>query len=120
MSLFGKLFRKRKAILPCEKNEGCPYEYDKNPSRDIEGMPFIINDPRSCPSYGHICPEFMQKLGLTEEDLQIRSVIHCGAVMENPPDNLKVDKSSELYKELMKKYEEFTSKYPMEEYPQYY
>jgi hypothetical protein len=54
---------------PCETRGTCPYEYDNNPERDIEGMPLLYGDPRSCPDYGHICPEFMEEFGLTLEDL---------------------------------------------------
>ena len=120
MRFFDRFFRKPKSILPCHKIKECPYEYDKNPARDIEGMPYAEGDPRSCPDYGHICPEFMEEFGLTVEDLQIRSVIHCGRVMEHLIEDGKYDKSSELCIALMKKYEEFTSKYPAEQYPHYY
>jgi hypothetical protein len=55
MSGYFEFFKKIKtADLPCTGGLECPYEYDKNPERDIEGMPFIENDPRSCPKYGHI------------------------------------------------------------------
>lgn len=69
--------------LPCAEGKECPYEYDKNPDRDIEGMPFVDGDPRSCPTYGHICPEFMEDFGLTEDDLAERAIIHCDTVMNN-------------------------------------
>ena len=51
-----------KIELPCKIKDFCPFEYDQNPDRDIEGMPLIDDDPRSCPKYGHICPEYMKNL----------------------------------------------------------
>ena len=80
-TFFKRLFSRRREVLPCKKTGECPYEYNKKPERDIEGMPFINEDPRSCPIYGHICPEFMEELGLTVGDLNIRATIHCGAIM---------------------------------------
>ena len=67
--------------LPCQEGEACPYEYDLNPERDIEGMPFVDGDSRSCPVYGHICPHFMEDFDLTVEDLTRNASLHCSAVL---------------------------------------
>jgi len=67
--------------LPCQEGEACPYEYDLHPERDIEGMPFVDGDPRSCPVYGHICPDFMEEFDLTVEDLDRNATLHCSAVL---------------------------------------
>lgn len=123
MGFFSRLFKKKQNILPCEKTGNCPYEYDKNSDRDIdiEGMPFVErNDPRSCPVYGHVCPEFMEDFGITVEDLNIRAAIHCGALMDHFVKEGTVSKDSPEYKAVMEKYQEAIKKYPRESYPQYY
>lgn len=120
MSTRDKIFKKRESILPCQKTGECPYEYEKNPDRDIEGMPFVENDPRSCPKYGHICPEFMEDFSLTAGDLNIRATIHCGNIMPHLVKEGKIDINSTQYKELMIRYEEEIKKYPIEKYPKYY
>jgi hypothetical protein len=99
-------------MLPCKRTGECPYEYDKDSERDIEGMPFIADDPRSCPEYGHICPEFMEELGLTLEELQIRSVLHCGSVARRMIEDgkLKKDPQTEI---LLAEYEKMKVKYPL-------
>ena len=105
--------------LPCDNGVDCPYDYDNSSGRDIEGMPFIDDDPRECPIYGHICPKFMEALGLTIEDLNIRAVIHCGRLAELSYKSSK-DKPSEGELKLINKYKDFLKKYPSEKYPKYY
>ena len=64
------------------------YHYGPNCKSNIEGMPFDLweeGDPRSCPIYGHICPEFMEDFGLTKEELDIRATYHCGLGKEKTP-----------------------------------
>jgi hypothetical protein len=119
-SFFKRLFRKRGDLLPCDKTGECPYEYDRDPERDIEGMPFIDDDPRSCPTYGHICPEFMEELGLTVEDLTIRSIIHCGAVMKGLIRDGKQDADTPETKVMLDTYRQTLEQYPVSQYPQYY
>ena len=113
------LSNRRELLLPCEKNDDCPYEYDRDPERDIEGMPFIDDDPRRCPLYGHICPEFMEELGLTVEDLNIRAVIHCGMVMENSIKERQAS-NSRGNRKVVKRFHDIMKKYPPNEFPQYY
>lgn len=105
--------------LPCTTMD-CPYEYDRNPERDIEGMPFVDDDPRSCPHYGHICPEFMEDFGLTVEDLKIRSLIHCASVMKNLVDVKQVSKWSWRYFVLWREMRRVLRKYPPDKFPHYY
>lgn len=72
-----------KGIFPCNETGKCPYEYgDPPPERNMEGMPLISGDARSCPIYGHICPEFMEDFGLTAEGLQARANEHCAGIRE--------------------------------------
>ena len=108
-----------KITLPCKIKDFCPYEYEYNPERDVEGMPFIDDDPRSCPKYGHICPEFMEDLGLTVEDLNIRAIIHCGSVAKRLAEIQKQDLTGQT-KLLVEKFEEYLEKYPPKKYPKYY
>ena len=82
-------------------------------------MPFIDDDPRSCPLYGHICPEFMEDLGLTVEDLNIRAIIHCGIVMENSIKERQTP-NSRSNKKVVKRFYAIMKKYPPEEFPMYY
>ena len=117
---FRRLFGGKSSILPCAKTGDCPYEYDKESDRDVEGMPFIKGDERSCPEYGHICPEFMEDFGLTVEELNIRAAIHCGGLMEHFVNQGKVSRNSEEYALVMEKYREALRKYPRDKYPQYY
>ena len=118
-------FKKRRAKrvepgkLPCEAGVECPYEYDKEPEREIEGMPFIDDDPRSCPTYGHICPEFMDVLGLTVGELKIRSTIHCGLIAKDQIAQGQLE-TSEALEILLEHLEETVTRYPADEYPQYY
>ncbi len=106
--------------LPCQIYDDCPYEYANNPERDIEGMPLIDNDPRSCPDYGHICPEFMEDFGFDEEDLRIRAIIHCGGLMLHRAGIGELDLDRPEYKVLLRTYKKTLLKYPPEEYPDYY
>ena len=120
MGYFANLFRRRRDVLPCERNEDCPYDYAKEPDRDVEGMPFAEGDPRSCPHYGHVCPEFMEEFGLTVRELNIRATIHCGGAVDYLVETGKLDPDSPQCKVLKKRHEEVTTQYPMDRYPQYY
>jgi len=86
----------------------------------VEGMPFVDGDERSCPKYGHICPEFMEEFGLTVEELNIRATIHCGGLAEHLVLNGQLDPTSPEYRGLKIRYQEITAKYPKEKFPQYY
>lgn len=108
--------------LPCANDSPCPYEYNLNPERDIEGMPFIDDDPRSCPDYGHICPKFMEDMGLTTEHLDIRAVFHCAAIYIKTREmnkNLQVDEDESM-KTMVEKYKEYLGKYNPRENPEYF
>jgi len=120
MGFFAKLFKKKDSILPCKKTGDCPYEYDKSSDRDVEGMPFVDGDPRSCPEYGHICPEFMEDFGLTVEGLNIRAIIHCGGLLDCQVADGMTDPEAPEVKILKKRYKEVIRQYPQERYPQYY
>ena len=120
MGFWDIIFKKKQSILPCQKNDICPYEDDLEPERDIEGMPFAENDPRSCLDYGHVCPEFMEDFGLTVEDLKIRAIIHCGGLLPVLIKEGKVDVHSDEYRVLKETYDETIKKYPIEKYPKYY
>lgn len=50
------------AILPCQKVGECPYESNEDFARAIEQMPVVEDDPRTCPTYGRICPGFVEDL----------------------------------------------------------
>jgi hypothetical protein len=118
MALFA-FFRRRRTELPCEVSGDCPYEYDKHPERDIEGMPFIDDDPRSCPTYGHICPEFMEELGLTVEELKIRAIIHCGLIAKGEIERGDRE-TTEAFEKLLEELDETMRRYPPDRYPRYY
>jgi len=107
-------------ILPCQKRQECPYIYDRNTDRDIEGMPFIAEDPRSCPKCGHICPEFMDSFGFSLEDLEIRALIHCGGLLDLLAELGKIDRNSVEYHQFKEKYRVTLKRYPMADFPQYY
>lgn len=119
MGFFGNIFGKKESNLPCKKTGECPYEHEKNPERDIEGMPFVANDPRSCPEYDHICPEFMEDFSLTPEELEIRAIIHQGAMIRNFKSG-SLDFIGDENEALIDKYDEISGKYPKKDYPQYY
>ena len=110
-------------VLPCEEGEdgGCPYDYSLKPDRDVEGMPFLdADDPRTCPEYGHACPKFMEDFGLTVDDLNIRAVLHCGALREYLIEKGERSATDPGTDRLRKKYCEYLEKYPEDKYPQYY
>jgi hypothetical protein len=117
-----KQYVETQRVLPCEADElgHCPYDYEHNPDRDIEGMPFADGDPRSCPKYGHVCPAFMEEFGLTTEDLHIRASIHCGEVIDELVRKGIVEKGSPEYLEQKNRSENMQRLYPREKYPQYY
>ncbi|MEW5796296.1 MAG: hypothetical protein AB1772_08025 [Candidatus Zixiibacteriota bacterium] len=103
--------------FPCELDGHCPYEYDQNTDRDIEGMPLLNNDPRGCPKYGHVCPMFMEECGLTAEGLNIRATVHCFQVMGR----LTMDEQKKVaFLLLFEKYRAILQRYPESDYPQYY
>lgn len=110
----------RKVILPCDATGDCPYEYDRESGRDVEGMPFSKYDPRSCPVYGHICPKFMEDFGLTIEELHVRAAIHCGRLLDYFVQTGEIDKKSDEYIAMIKEYERVIKKYPIDKYPKYY
>lgn len=120
MGFFSRLFGRKRGILPCQISGECPYEYDKNSDRDVEGMPFVAGDPRSCPKYGHVCPEFMEDFDLTAKDLNIRAAIHCGALLDQLVKDGKMDPESPEYLTVKPLYEEAKARYPEDQYPQYY
>jgi hypothetical protein len=108
-------------VLACVKGP-CPYEYGRDSDREIEGMPFPSKggDPRACPTHGHLCPEFMEELGLTVEDLRIRATIHCASVADQMVREGKLGKDSREYRELTSRSQEIMARYPAAQYPQYY
>ena len=120
MGFWQKIFKRNKKILPCNINDFCPYDYDLKPDRDIEGMPFIDDDPRSCPDFGHICPEFMEEFGLSIEDLNIRAIVHCASVQRYLMKQGEMDPDSSDYIKTQKEYEDITRKYPEDKFQQYY
>lgn len=107
-------------MFPCDKEGHCPYNYDREPKRIIEGMPLIKDDSRSCPEYGHICPEYMEDFGLNEEDLGIRAIIHSGGVMLHRAGIGELDLGLPEYQVLLDAYKKTLLKYPPEDYPEYY
>ena len=115
-------YAEKRRVLPCEVDESghCPYEYELNPDRDIEGMPFAEGDPRSCPKYDHVCPAFMEEFGLTKEDLHIRASIHCGEVIDDLVKKGIVEKNSPEYIERKHRSDNMQRLYPKNKYPQYY
>ncbi|MFA5554972.1 MAG: hypothetical protein WCZ89_07895 [Phycisphaerae bacterium] len=109
-----------KPSLPCEGTEQCPYEYDRQNNRDVEGMPFAKGDSRSCPVYGHICPKFMEDFGLTVNELHIRASIHCGSLLEYFVQIGEIDRNSEEYKIQMEAYRKAIRQFPKKQFPKYY
>ena len=110
-------------VILCEIDGegGCPYDYSLNPDRDVEGMPFLEeDDPRTCPDYGHACPEFMDEFGLTVDDLNIRAILHCGCLREYSIERGEISGEDPRVQRLMKRYHEYLEKYPEEKFPQYY
>ena len=117
--LFGKAKRAKSVGLPCDSG-ACPYEYGGTSDRDVEGMPFAENDPRSCPQYGHICPEFMEDFGLTVEDLNIRATVHCGSLIQQLISEGKADPAAEPTHRLLGRLAEILRSYPPDRFPHYY
>ena len=120
LSFIRRLFKIKSSILPCYRGGECPYEYDKDSDREIEGMPFAKNDPRSCPTYGHVCPKFMEDFGLTIEDLRIRATIHCGELMMRMIKDGRHDPDDPMTPVMLQAYKETLEKYPLDKFPQYY
>ncbi len=106
--------------FPCEETGDCPYEYYNDPEREIEGMPFVDGDPRSCPEFGHICAKFMEDFELTIEDLHIRGVIHCATVYLHGLETGKDKTVNEAFAAMLQEYFQIRKKYPPEKYPKYY
>ena len=117
--IFGKAARPESPSLPCSTG-ACPYEYSGTSDRDVEGMPFAENDPRSCPQYGHICPEFMEDFGLTVEDLNIRATVHCGSLIKHLISEGKADPEAEPTLRLLGRLAEVIRCYPPDRFPHYY
>ncbi len=113
---------KEKIQLPCGGKSDCPYDETRSSERDIEGMPFpeTRRDPRACPTYGHVCPAFMEQFGLSADELAIRATIHCGNLAESLVRQGKLKENSREYVELMARYNDLTIRYPRTSYPQYY
>jgi len=103
--------------LPCEVSGECPYEYGPKQERNIEGMPLIDGDSRSCPTYGHVCPVFMEAFGLTQDDLEIRAILHCGLALKRVR---RIRERTPNADQILAKYEKTMAKYPMADYPKYY
>lgn len=115
-------YAQRKRTLPCQLDDRgrCPYETDGKSERDIGGMPFAKEDPRSCPKYGHVCPAFMEEFGLTAEDLLIRASIHGGSLIEDLVKRGVLEKDSPAYTEQKRRSDNMKRLYPPYKYPQYY
>jgi hypothetical protein len=103
--------------FPCEVDDQCPYDYSQHPDRDIEGMPLLENDPRGCPSFGHVCPVFMEECDLTVEELNIRAIIHCFLLLARMD---VADLSKPEFAPLIESYPDVIRQYPPSAYPQYY
>ncbi len=104
--------------FPCDAGGDCPYEYrPRSPERNIKGMPLIDWDSRSCPTYGHVCPVFMEDFDFSPEDLEIRAALHCGALLKRIDEMRRITKNAYL---ILARYERTLAKYPMADYPKYY
>ena len=114
-----RLFRPDE-VLPCYYKGFCPYEYDQNPERDIEGMPFAEGDWRACPVYGHVCPEYMEEFNLTVDELGIRATVHCGSLLMKSIEEGKIERITEAHQEFLKAYDETLKKYPYDKFPHLY
>jgi hypothetical protein len=113
-------FDKRNKIKLCHSKKNCPYEQDKSDDAEIEGMPIIPNDPRTCKAFGHICPHFMAAFGFTRKDLKIRAIIHCGETMQHRLDAGLAHRDDPKVKEIWGKYHDILRRFPVSEYPRYY
>lgn len=114
-----RLLRPEEA-LPCYYKGYCPYEYDQNPERDIEGMPFAEGDWRSCPVYAHVCPEFMEEFNLTVDELHIRATLHCGAVLIGLIREGRTKQVTDAHRGLLQRYDETLVRYPPDRFPHLY
>ena len=103
--------------FPCDAGGTCPYEYVQNPDRNVEGMPLIDWDYRSCPTFGHVCPVFMEDFEFSPEDLGIRATLHCGLLLKRLRRMRETTKNAD---QILARYEETVAKYPMADYPEYY
>ena len=118
MGFIEELLQKKSAVLPCAGSGECPYDFDKECDRDIEGMPFVTGDPRSCPQHGHVCPQFMEEFGLSVEDLNIRATIHCSSLLDHMIAQGKASAESPGVEALRNRYEEIRRQYPPDDFPQ--
>ncbi|MDD2710958.1 MAG: hypothetical protein PHV34_23520 [Verrucomicrobiae bacterium] len=109
-------------IFPCQKEGAheCPFTFEKGSDREVMGMPIVEGDARTCPSCRHICPEFMETLGLTVEDLNIRAAIFCGRALEEMASRGEADPQAAEHVHLMERYREFTTRFPPGQHPRYY
>ena len=109
-------------MFPCEIDEKgrCPYETAKGPGLEIQGMPAIRRDARSCPKYSRVCPAFMGALGLSPEGLRIRAVIRRGSEAERLVKRGVLKRESSEYRERKWEAENARRLYPKRKYPHYY
>jgi hypothetical protein len=107
-------------LLPCSNGGKCPYEDDKGMVKDIEGMPYAMNNPKSCPEYDHICPAFMGEYKLTPADLGIRASLYRGIYINKLVKEGKVAKDSVEYTDIKERCAILMEQYPEKDYPQYY
>jgi len=103
--------------FPCDADGACPYACGKNPDRNVEGMPLIDWDSRSCPTYGHVCPVFMEDFEFAPEDLEIRATLHCGWLLKQIDEMRKTTKNAY---QILARYERTVTMYPMADFPHYY
>jgi hypothetical protein len=108
--------------FPCYQDEHghCPYEQDSEPGTAIEGMPLRDGDRRSCPKYRHICPVFVDELGLTRDDLHIRALIQRGTAADYLVRQGTMSSDSLEYRQQKLQSENARRMYPKKRYPQYY
>jgi hypothetical protein len=109
-------------MFPCEIDEKgkCPYETADGPGLEIQGMPTIRRDARSCPKYTRVCPAFMGALGLSPEGLRIRAVIRRGSEAERLVKRGVLKKESTEYRERKWEAKNARRLYPKSKYPHYY
>ncbi len=103
--------------FPCDGGRACPYDRGKKPLRNIKGMPLIDWDSRSCPTYGHVCPSFMESFGLTPEDLRIRATLHLGRLLRRIEEIRETTKNAD---QVLSDYEKTLAQYPKADHPEYY
>lgn len=80
-------------------------------------MPLIDWDSRSCPTYGHVCPVFMEDFEFTPGDLEIRATLHCGFLLKRLKEMRETTKNAD---QILARYEKTVAKYPMADHPEYY